>query len=53
MFFKRFVEKYEYITDNKQKQDFMHEIRHYFPGIVKMRQTKNDTKEYYIDGNTS
>jgi len=37
-------------VENKTKQDFMHEIRHYFPGIVKQRNANAGGKEYYIDG---
>lgn len=28
----------------------MHEIRHYFPGIVKQKTAEIGGKEYYIDG---
>ncbi|CAI2380612.1 unnamed protein product [Moneuplotes crassus] len=47
--FKEFIEKYDYILESKEKQRFLHEIKHYFPGVVKSRNSANSGREYYIE----
>ncbi|CAI2358823.1 unnamed protein product [Moneuplotes crassus] len=44
-----FIDNYEHIAEGKEKQKFMHEIRHYFPGIIKLQTAEKSGKEYYID----
>lgn len=34
----------------QNKQKFLFEIKHYFPGIIKIRKNDAGENEYYIDG---
>lgn len=49
--FKQFVDKYEYILENENKQKFLYEVKHYFPGVVSTRKDDKSNNEYYIEGN--
>lgn len=48
--FKQFVEKYEYVLENENKQKFLYEVKHYFPGVVSTRKDEKGINEYYIEG---
>ena len=44
--FRKYLEKYEFIIDNENKQKFLYELDQFFPGVV-----KNSCGIYFIDSN--
>ena len=48
--FIEFIDKYEFIIENEKKQRFLQEIKHYFPSVIKARDTKENHIEYFIEG---